>query len=120
MIKIFKGKKQVFNYIKQLFSKYKIIFKGSSVKKELNDFSDIDVEIYGKTRVPYYELVFVGKKLVLITVYFYKDENNKPKKDKYNQKQRTIRECQLAIDFMFKYLRHKNKKYLESVIKRLK
>jgi len=84
----------------------------------------------------------LNQKIILISAYFYKfkkgektdtpknikliygeyNKNLSPnyKKDNYNQKQKIKRECQLAIDFFFKYLRHNNLKYLESVQKRIK
>jgi len=116
----FKNKTQLMNYIKKLVGKYEFSIEDSSSNKPLKSFSDIDIEVYGKVAKPYYELVFVGNKLILISTYFYKDKKNKPKKDIYNPNQRIKRECQLAIDFMFKYLRTKNKKYLISVQKRIK
>jgi len=119
-MKKFKDKTQLKNYIKKLFSKYEIVFEGSTSNKPLKNFSDMDVEVYGRVARPYYEIVFVRNKLILISIYFYKDRRNKHKKDTYNPKQKIKRECQLTIDFLFKYLRTKNKKYLESVQKRIK
>jgi hypothetical protein len=119
-MKKFKDKKEVFQYIKRIFKKYEVCVEGSSNKKSLKNFSDIDVDVFGKNARPYYEIVLVGNKLVLISAYFYKNKKNKSSiKDKYNNKQKIRRECQLTIDFMFKYLRTKNEKYLESVQKRL-
>ncbi len=40
-------------------------------------------------------------------------------KDTYSQEEKIKRECQLLTDFMFKYLRTKNQKYLQSVQKRI-
>lgn len=39
--------------------------------------------------------------------------------DKYNPKQGVRRECQMVVDSLFKYLRHKDKKDLERVQKRI-
>jgi hypothetical protein len=118
-MKQFNGKTQLKNYLKKLSGKYKFSIEGSTSNKPLKNFSDVDVEIYGKVAKPYYEMVFVREKPILITIYYYKDKNKKFKKDTYNLKQKIKRECQLAIDFMFKYLRTKNKKYLKSVQKRI-
>jgi len=119
-MKKFKDKKQVLKYLQRLFGNNEFAIIGSASNKSFKNFLDIDIEVYGKFDKPYYEIILVGNKLILISAYFYKDKKNKPKKDTYNSKQKIKRECQLAIDFMFKYLRTKNKKYLESVQKRIK
>ena len=82
---------------------------------------------------PYYEIVFLKEKPILISVYYYKykkgKEAQKPKnvrilfgkydkeadksfnnpkhfaKNKYSQKEKIKRACQLIVDFFFKYLR---------------
>jgi predicted nucleotidyltransferase len=144
----FKSKDQALEYIKRKFFKNKLILiRGSTANGSINNFSDIDVEVYGEIKKPYYELIFISNKLVLITTYFYKYEKGEkmksPKnvrvlkgeyninieksfhssshfaKDTYSSQQKIIRETQLAMDFMFKYLRSKDKIYLESVQKRI-
>ena len=143
MIK-FKNKKEIFNYIKKKFIKDKLILiRGSAVNRKLKAFYDIDVEVYTHyIRKPYYEIIFLKRNPILISAYFYKykkgkytketknvkvilgnyNKNIKPnfKKDIYNNKQRIIRECQLVVDFMFKYLRKKDKKYINDIQKRIK
>ena len=144
MIKKFSNKKQVFNYLKELFTESNLILlRGSTAKELIKNFSDIDAEIYSNAiRKPYYEIIFVKDSPVLISAYFYKYKKGKktkePKnikiikgeynksikpdfsKDSYNNKERIKRECQMAIDFMFKYLRTKNKKELEAIQRRIK
>ena len=105
-------------HINKLFEKYQVEVKGSN-DKTLENYSDIDIDIYGIKKLPYYELFFIGNKLILVNIYFYKSKKDKHKEDQYNQKQKIKRECQLAIDFMFKYLRSKNKKHLESIQRRI-
>ncbi len=144
-IKGFNTKEEIFKYLKKLFAqKSKIILiRGSSANREIKKFSDLDIEVYSeKLRKPYYEIAFLKNKPLLISVYFYKYKQGKkikePKnvkvlygeynnsikptfsKDKYNNKQKIQRECQLAVDFMFKYLRTKNKSNLEFVNRRIK
>lgn len=149
-MKKFKSKKRVFEYITKKFKKDSklILIRGSTANGSIKQFSDIDAETYGKLKKPYYEIIFVKNKPVLITVYFYKYQEGKriksPKnvkivygkynniiekrfnershfaKDTYTAEQKITRECQLAIDFMFKYLRSKDKKALESVQKKIK
>jgi hypothetical protein len=139
-MRIFKNKTQVFKYIiKEHCSKDDLLLiRGSTAKKPVKQFSDIDAEVRGKNKKrPYYEIVFIQKKIILVTIYFYKYKKGKevkPPKNikvivgKYNNnlkpdftiKKRYIkRECQIAIDFIFKYLRTKNKKFLKNVQKRL-
>ncbi|MBI4154833.1 hypothetical protein HY498_01965 [Candidatus Woesearchaeota archaeon] len=138
----FKNKKEVFDYIKIKFKGRLILVRGSTAFGKIRNYADIDVEIYtNNLRKPYYEIIFLNKKPVLLTVYFQKykegklvkpprnikvlsgrfNKNIKPKflKDKYNSKEKIKRECQLIIDFFFKYLRSKDKKYLKAVQKRL-
>ncbi len=144
-MKTFKSKKQVFNYIVKMFSKDAeiICVHGTAANKPLEDFSDIDIEAYSKKhKKPYYEIIFVGKKVVLISVYWPKFVNGKkarpPKgtkvlygeyndkiepdfsKDKYKLKDKAVRECQLVTDFLFKYFRGRDKTYLEYTQKRLR
>jgi len=136
-MKFFKSKKEVFEYIKEKYSTAEtILIKGSSVNKNLKDFSDIDVEFYqDKPAKPEYEIILVKDKTVLITAYPYKSgkpinkipdnvlvlkgnyceqvENQKG----YSKEERKVRNNQLFLDFLFKYLRTKDKKYLEIVEK---
>lgn len=136
-MKSFKSKKEVFEYIKKKYSKSEaVLIKGSTVNKDLKDFSDIDAEFYqNKPAKPEYELVLVEDKIVLITAYPYKSgkpinkipdnvlvlkgdyceqlENQK----EYSKEEREVRNNQLFLDFLFKYLRTKDKKYLETVEK---
>ena len=140
----FYNKKGIYNYIKNKFSESKIILiRGSAAKKPAKNFSDIDIEIWGeKVKKPYYEIVFFKNKPILISAYFYKyasgknvqapldikiiygKYNNKIKpyfsKDIYNKKDKIKRECQLVTDFLFKYLRSKNIRYLNYIQKRIK
>jgi hypothetical protein len=146
MIKNFKNKQELFNYLLEPFSKKSkvILIRGSTAKNPVTQFSDFDIEVYSKKlRKPYYEIVFLGNKLVLLSVYFYKfidgDKIKTPEKikvihgqynnsirpdfsiDSYTNKQKIKRECQLVIDHFFSYLRHKNRlDKLESINKRLK
>lgn len=139
----FESKKKIFDYIKKKFRKSRLILvRGSSVNKKLKAFSDIDAEVHSdKSRKPYYEIVFVREKPILISIYFYKyrkgkiinapddikiisgkyNDKIKPdfSKDTYNNKEKIKRECQLVIDFLFKYMRNKNRKDLETVQKRI-
>lgn len=136
-MKSFKSKKEVFEYIKKKYSTAKtILIKGSAVNKSLKDFSDIDVEFYqDKPAKPEYEIALVNDKIVLITAYPYK--SGKPinkilgnilvlkgsycekieNQAEYLAKERDIRDNQLFLDFLFKYLRTKDKRYLEIVEK---
>jgi predicted nucleotidyltransferase len=144
----FKSKDRALEYIRRKFSKNELILiRGSTANGSIKNFSDIDVEVYGELKKPCYELIFTDDKLVLITAYFYEykegEKIKSPKnvrvlkgeyninieksfhspshfaKDTYSSKQKIIRETQLAMDFMFKYLRTKDTKYLESVQKRI-
>ncbi|HJX50221.1 MAG TPA: nucleotidyltransferase domain-containing protein [Candidatus Nanoarchaeia archaeon] len=147
-MKTFKNKEQVLEYIKKIGKGKVILIRGSTATKPLKNFSDIDIEVYSdKLKKAYYEIVLVNKKIVLITIYYYKYEKgreikasknvkiisggynegieksfNSPghfAKDKYNHQEKIKRECQMVTDFMFKYLRTKNKEYLKSVQKRI-
>ena len=86
-------------------------------------------------------IAFFNQKPMLISVYFYKYRNGRvitPEKNvrilygKYNKNlkpdfsreeytpgQRIKRECQMVVDSLFRYLRHKDKKDLERVQKRI-
>src|SRR3989344_164771 len=110
-----KNKKEIFNYIKKKFTKDKLILiRGSAINKKLKAFYDIDVEVYSyNLRKPYYEIVFLKRNPILISVYFYKycegkyskepknikvilgnyNKDIKPnsKKEVYNNKQKIIR-----------------------------
>ncbi|MBU2503935.1 MAG: nucleotidyltransferase domain-containing protein [Nanoarchaeota archaeon] len=120
MIQKFQNQNQLVNNLSKKFGKYEIEIVGSSAKKLLKHYSDIDIDIYGIEKKPYYELIFMDNKLVLLTVYFYKSKKYKNKKETYNAQEKIKRECQLVIDFMFKYLRSKDKRNLEAVQKRIK
>jgi len=139
-MKSFKSKKEVFEYIKNKYAKAEtILIKGSTTKRKLKEFSDIDVEFYQDNPAkPEYEIILVDKKLVLITAYPYKSGkkiNKIPEnvlvlkgnyceqienQEDYNKEERDIRNNQLFLDFLFKYLRTKDKKYLENVKKYLR
>ena len=144
IMKSFKDKTEAFHYIKNKFSNRSkvILVRGSTANGPIREFSDIDVEVYYDTlEKPYYELCFVGLKLVLISVYFYNytrgkrikheknvrvlygkyNENLKPdfSKEEYTLEQSVKRECQMVVDSLFKYIRHKNKVDLERVQKRI-
>lgn len=126
-----------------------ILMRGSTALNRPKKFSDFDIEAYkNKPKKPYYEIALLKQKPILLSVYFYKYKKGKklkkPKntkiifgtynksvekdfnaqkhfaKDSYTKKEKTKRECQLVTDFLFKYLRSKNKKYLEFVQKRIK
>lgn len=143
----FKNKEAIFDYIIKKFSKESkiIAVTGSTAHKPIKEFSDIDINIWGNPiKKPYYELVFVNKKPVLISIYFYKYKRGKkinpPRKFrilygkfndsielfqgmdalKYNHKETIKRQCQLIIDFAFKYFRAKDKKYLGYIQKRIR
>ena len=133
----FKSKKEVFEYIKKKYSTAEtILIKGSAVNKNLKEFSDIDVEFYqDKTAKPEYEVVLVNGKIVLITAYPYKSGkqinkipdnvlvlkgtycNQIENQEKYSEKEKEVRNNQLFLDFLFKYIRTKDKKYLETIDK---
>jgi len=138
-MKEFKDKKEVFEYIKKKYSSAdSVLIRGSSVKG-LIDFGDIDVEFYqDKPAKPEYELVLAEGKLVLISAYPYKagkqikevPENvlllkgnyheQIENQEKYTQSERKLRDNQMLIDMLFKYMRTKDKKYIKSIEKYLK
>ncbi|MCH8945769.1 MAG: hypothetical protein IIA85_02510 [Nanoarchaeota archaeon] len=112
-------KKKLVKYIEQISNKEEYEITGSAFKRPFKNFSDIDINVYGKTSKPHYEIICFKNKIILLSFYFYKDKNNIPESMKYSSGEKIKRECQLAVDFMFKYLRTKDKKYLESVQKRI-
>ena len=144
-IKKFKTKKEVFHYLVSTYSKEnKLIgIRGSTAYGKIKHFSDLDIEVFGKeARKPIYDLVFIGKRLTVITTYFYLFKEGKPlmkfpenlktlygtyntntqpnfSKDTYTPEEKIKRECQLLVDFLFKYLRSKDQKYLNSIQKRI-
>ena len=68
--------------------------RGSTATKHTKKFSDFDIEVWAtKLKKPYYEIALI--------------------------KEKRKRGCQLLVDFFFKYLRTKDKKYLQSVQKRI-
>lgn len=139
-MKEFKSKAEVFEYISNKFNSKDvkgIAIVGSTAKKAIRNFSDIDVDVFNEKQLkPFYELCLVKEKIVLITVYFYKagkkaqlPENGKilegsyfeqiehKKSSIYTKKQRAGRDNQMFLDSLFKFLRSKNKKYLAVVDK---
>lgn len=139
-----KSKTEVFEYVLKKFKNDSevITLGGSSRNKPLKDFSDMDFNIFSKKYFkPYYEIVLVNNKPILITVYsqkFFRGNEITPPKNqlvlfgryndnlkidysisKYEGRGKIVRECQLAVDFLFKYTRSNNKKWLENVQKRL-
>ncbi|MFH1376796.1 MAG: hypothetical protein ABIH25_04120 [Candidatus Woesearchaeota archaeon] len=144
----FEDKKKLYSYIINKFRNSMVILvHGSTANKKIRNYSDFDVEIYGKNiKKPYYEILFIKEAPVLLSVYFYKYKSGKktiPKKGikvikgdfsnnldggitpiygegKYTSKERLKRDCQLVTDFMFKYFRSKDKTYLKYVQKRIK
>jgi hypothetical protein len=125
-----------------------ILVRGSTATKPAKKFSDFDIEIWGnKLKKPYYEIALLKEKPILITAYYYKYKEgeeiqktrdvkvlfgvynkeiekifNSPEhfaKDKYTPEEKIKRECQLLVDFFFKYLRSGDKDYLNSVQKRI-
>lgn len=139
-MKIFKTKKEVFEYIKENYKDAEtILIKGSTAQGKIKEFSDIDVEFYqDKSAKPEYELVLVEDKIVLISAYPYKMGKGIEKipdnvlvlkgdyceqidiQKKYTEEERAVRDNQMFLDFLFKYLRTRDKKYLEIVKKYLK
>lgn len=143
-IKIFQNKSEIYQYIKKKYPKANtILIRGSTTKKPIKKFSDFDIEIWGeKIKKPYYEIAFFKDKPILISAYFYKYRKGKEIKipsgvkiiygkygnkikpdfseDFYNKEEEIKRECQLVTDFLFKYLRSKNIKYLNYIQKRIK
>jgi hypothetical protein len=146
IVRRFKNKNLLFEEIKKDFTDSKIILiRGSTAFGKVKRFSDFDVEVYqNRKRKPHYEVIFVENKLTLLTIYFYKYNKGKEKrppkeikiikgdnffnnniipnfeKDKYTNNEKVIRESQLLLDFLFKYLRSNDEKYLTSVQKRIK
>ena len=118
-MKNFNNKKQIFEYLIKKFSKDSkiILIRGSTAKGKIKQFSDIDIEIYSTNlKKPYYEIAFVGRKIILISVYFYKfkegEKTREPKnvkiiygnynneikpdfsKDRYSHKEKVKREAE--------------------------
>ncbi len=147
-IKKFKNKIELFKHLRKRFSENRIILiHGSTAHKKVKNFSDFDIEVYGKIiKKPYYELVFINRKPALLTTLFYKYQNGEKKttpqnirmikgeytnaiknrkphtmysEGAYNSKEKIKRECQLVIDFLFKYLRSKDIQYLRYIQKRI-
>lgn len=139
-MKKFKSKKDLFDYIKNKFLEKDlkgIIVIGSTAKGKIKNFSDIDIVIFNEKNLkPFYELCLVNKKLVLITVYFYKSGKvtKVPKNGKiiygnnyeqiehknnlkYSKEKRTIRDNQMFLDGLFKFLRSKDEHYLNWIDK---
>lgn len=146
--KRFNSKQGTLEYLLDKFKNEKlIVIRGSAAKKPLKEFSDIDVEVWAQTiRKPVYEIVFVKNKPILLSIYTYKyaegealtppenvlvlkGEYNREvnristqgfgTKDRYTPEENKKRECQMVVDFMFKYLRHGKTEYLKSVQKRI-
>lgn len=138
-MKEFKDKTEVFEYIKRKYSNAdSVLVRGSSIDG-LVDFGDIDVEFYQKNPAkPEYELILVESKLVLISAYpykigkrvkdipdnvlvlkgsYYEQIDNQ---EEYTESEKRIRDNQMAIDFLFKYIRTKDKKHLKTVEKYLR
>ena len=139
-MKEFKTKEETFQYIKNKFLSddvVGIVVVGSTAKGKIKNFSDIDVVVFNKKLLkPYYELCLIENKLVLITAYFY-DFGNKielPKNGRiiygdyysqiepkgnlnYNDAEGIKRNNQMFIDGFFKFLRSKDKKYIEWIEK---
>src|SRR3989344_644401 len=128
-IKKFHSKEEILSYIKNIFKYHNvIIIHGSAAKNKL--------------KKPYYEIVFQNKKVILLSVYFYKFKEGKktkvPKdiriikgvynnqlkakstKESYDSKENLKRQCQLVVDFAFKHFRSKNDIYLKYIQKRIK
>ncbi len=148
-IQKFRGKASLFEYLRSKFRDERVILvHGSTATKPVKNFSDFDIELYGKSiNKPYYELVFINGKPALLTMYRYKYqegkkkappqnirvikgeytdaiENRKPhtmySEGVYNMEERIIRECQLIVDFCFKYFRSRDVLYLRYIQKRIK
>ena|SRR3989344_3778836 len=140
----FQTKSSIFEYLIDEFGSQSnvILVRGSRTKKSAKMLSDIDVGVYSsRKKKPYYEMALLHNKFLFITIYFYgykagevinppKDveiiygkynKNLKPDftKDTYNSKEKIRREGQLVTDFLFKYLRTYDRKYLKSVQKRI-
>jgi predicted nucleotidyltransferase len=144
----FNNKNELFEYTKNKFKESKLILiSGSTAYGKIKNFSDFDVEVYiNNTKKPYYEIVFIKEKPILISIYFYKyklgKDINPPKgikvikgkfndkidkkftpiygEGKYTKNEKLKRDCQLITDFCFKYFRSKDKRYLEYIQKRIK
>lgn len=150
MIHQFNSKKEIFDYILTFskLNSDLVLIRGSTAKGNVKKFSDFDVEIYGqKEKFPYYEICLLKKKVILITIYFRKNikgnkinppekikilkglytdkiqkifDMNWNKKEELTSKQKINRECQLIVDFLFKFLRTGSEKHIKLVQERLK
>lgn len=147
-IKKFGGKRRLWGYLKEKFKEAQVILiHGSAAYKPLKNFSDVDLEVYGgQVKKPYYEIVFIKNKPTLLTAYFYKYQKGEKKPPpwniriikgeyttaieqrkpqtmysevKYSTEEKRKRECQLVADFCFKYIRSKEKLYLQYIQKRI-
>jgi predicted nucleotidyltransferase len=139
-MKEFKSKEEVFEYLKKKFlnkSTLGIAVIGSTAKKPIKEFSDVDLEVITrKPTKPYYELCTINGKLFLVNAYFYLPGKKvdlpargrilygeyykpieHPKNLIYNSKERNVRDNQMFIDMLFKYARSKDKKYLKIIDK---
>lgn len=136
-MKLFKTKGEAFEYIKQKYENAEtILIKGSTFKGEIKEFSDIDVEFYqDKPAKPEYELILIDSDLVLISAYPYKTGKRLGKipknvlilkgnyceqidiQEDYSSEEKVIRDNQMFLDFLFKYLRTKNDKLLNKLDK---
>ena len=136
-MKTFKSKKEVFKYIRNKYANAEtILIKGSTAKGRIKQFSDVDVEFYQyRPAKPEYEIISMNHKLILITAYPFKSGKTINKipndvlvlkgnycgqiknQEGYNKEEKNIRNNQLFLDFLFKYLRTKDKKYLENLDK---
>lgn len=138
----FDNKTKLFDWLVQSIDGKVILVRGSTAFGPVKKFSDFDIEVWGeKKRDEYYDVIVVGNKITLLTINFYKYKSGpkikKPKnirvlKGLYNKNlepeftretrtgdRKVKRECQLLLDFMFKYLRSGDKKALRSVQKRI-
>lgn len=140
----FRNKDELFKYLIRKFIKKEgtILLRGSLISKKVKNYADFDLEIYiTNPRQPYYEIIFINRKLSLISIWFGKYKSGKiiiPPKDlkviygkyfsymnyikdkgKYLGKDKVKRESQAVIDWMFKYLRNKKIESLEHIQKRI-
>lgn len=139
----FDNKTQLFDWLIKNFDGEVILVRGSTAFGPVKKFSDFDVEVWcEKRKDEYYEIIIVEDKITLLTINFYKYKKGVKKqapnnmnilKGGYNQNlepefiretrrgnRKVKRECQLLLDFMFKYLRSGDEKALNSVQKRVK
>jgi hypothetical protein len=135
MIKSFKNKKEVFIYLikKFILNEGTILLRGSMINEPVKDFCDFDLEIYTNKKLkPYYEIVFVNKKICLISIWFGKyrigSQSKMPKKVKlihgnYFSYMKGLSDkrsdSQHVIDWVFKYIRTKNMERLDWINKKI-